>query len=141
MRSARPPYAATGNPPPMTLPRVVRSGLTPKRSGAPPGAIRNPVITSSKISSAPCASASRRNAGRNPGSGGMNPALPTTGSTMMAAMRGPRSAINCSTAATSLYGATKVSSASAAGTPGEFGRPSVATPEPARTRKESAWPW
>ncbi len=29
----------------------------------------------------------------------------------------------------------------AAGTPGESGRPRVATPEPACTRKESACPW
>ena len=28
-----------------------------------------------------------------------------------------------------------------AGTPGESGRPNVATPEPAFTRKASAWPW
>ena len=29
----------------------------------------------------------------------------------------------------------------ARGTPGESGRPSVATPEPAWTRSRSAWPW
>jgi hypothetical protein len=27
--SSRPPYAATGSPPPITLPRQVRSGATP----------------------------------------------------------------------------------------------------------------
>src|ERR1041384_7095859 len=53
MRSARPPYAPTGNPPPITLPSVVRSGRTPRRPCAPPAPTRNPVITSSKMSSAP----------------------------------------------------------------------------------------
>ena len=37
----------------MILPRQVRSGLTPNTCCAPPGAARNPEITSSKISSAP----------------------------------------------------------------------------------------
>ena len=32
MRSARPPYAAAGNPPPITLPNDVRSGTTPWRA-------------------------------------------------------------------------------------------------------------
>ena len=64
IRSRRPPYAATGSPPPITLPSVVRSAVTPKRSAAPPGAMRNPVITSSKISSAPCSSASRAQRGQ-----------------------------------------------------------------------------
>jgi hypothetical protein len=32
MMSLRPPYAPTGRPPPMTLPRVVTSGVTPKYS-------------------------------------------------------------------------------------------------------------
>ena len=58
---------------------------------------------------------------------------------MIAATR-VRAAAATSTASRSLNGATTVSAASASGTPGEFGRPSVATPEPARTRKESAWP-
>ena len=62
--SARPPYAATGSPPPITLPRHVRSGCTPKRDCAPPYATRNPVITSSKTSTAPCTLASRRSPSR-----------------------------------------------------------------------------
>ena len=37
----------------MTLPRIVRSGVTPSRSCAPPRATRKPEITSSKTSSAP----------------------------------------------------------------------------------------
>ena len=40
----------------MTLPRIVRSGITPSRSCAPPRATRKPEITSSKTSRAPAAS-------------------------------------------------------------------------------------
>ena len=36
MISARPPNAPTGNPPPMTLPNVDKSGVMPNRSCAPP---------------------------------------------------------------------------------------------------------
>ena len=62
MISARPPNAPTGRPPPMTFPKQLRSGVMPKRSCAPPLARRKPVITSSKISSAPLAAViSRRN--------------------------------------------------------------------------------
>ena len=50
----RPP---PGRPPPMIFPRMVRSGVTPSRSCAPPRATRNPEITSSNTSSAPAASA------------------------------------------------------------------------------------
>ena len=42
-------------PPPSTLPRAVMSGVTPYRSCAPPAARRKPVITSSKMTSAPAA--------------------------------------------------------------------------------------
>ena len=68
--SARPPNAPTGSPPPMTLPRHVRSGRTPSRPWAPPRATRKPVITSSKISSAPTRSHSARRPSRKPGRGG-----------------------------------------------------------------------
>ena len=34
--SARPPTAPTGKPPPMILPKLVRSGVMPKRPWAPP---------------------------------------------------------------------------------------------------------
>ena len=64
---------------------MVRSGLTPKRSWAPPRPTRKPVITSSKTSSAPAASQSARRASRNPGSGGTQPMFPATGSTKIAA--------------------------------------------------------
>jgi hypothetical protein len=50
-------------------------------------------------------------------------------------------ASNRSTSAMSLKVAVSVIEASADGTPGEFGNPSVATPDPARTRKESPCPW
>ena len=68
--------------------------------------------------------------------------FPTTGSTMAAAVSrpwGPRKYSR--TAAPSLYGSTVVSAASAFGTPGESGRPSVSTPEPARTSSASVAPW
>jgi len=67
--------------------------------------------------------------------------LPTTGSTMAHASREPSRSNSRSSAGRSLKGAVSVSSASAAGTPGESGNPSVSTPEPAFTRNESAAPW
>ena len=69
MTSARPPKAPTCRPPPMTLPKHDRSGVTPKRSCAPPRASRKPVITSSKTSSAPTRSHSARRPGEEPGAG------------------------------------------------------------------------
>ena len=53
MYSRLPPKAPTGMPPPITLPSVDKSGVTPKSSCAPPRATRKPVITSSKISKTP----------------------------------------------------------------------------------------
>ena len=79
-----------------------------------------------------------RSACRKPASGGMNPELPTSGSTMIAASGVSRAMAR--TVSESFNGVTRVSYATASGTPGEFGSPSVATPEPARTRKESACP-
>ena len=38
----------------MTLPKIERSGVMPKRACAPPSATRKPVMTSSNTSSAPC---------------------------------------------------------------------------------------
>ena len=43
-----------GTPPPIDLARQNRSGLTPNHSVAPPYAITTPVLTSSKMSTAPC---------------------------------------------------------------------------------------
>jgi len=42
---------------------------------------------------------------------------------------------------TSLYATTIVSAVTAAGTPGDDGIPSVASPDPAAARKPSACPW
>ena len=64
MTAELPPIAATGNPPPRPLASVVRSGVTPKNSCAPPRANRKPVITSSKISNAPCYWVSCRSSSR-----------------------------------------------------------------------------
>ena len=61
----------------------------------------------------------------------MNPELPTIGSTMIAAIARRLSRTSCVAASRSLNGAVSVSVASSAGTPGESGRPSVATPDPA----------
>lgn len=49
MTSARPPNAAAGKPPPMTLPKVIRSGLTPSTPYQPAREVRKPVMTSSEM--------------------------------------------------------------------------------------------
>ena len=64
-----------------------------------------------------------------------------TGSTITQAMSPPRASNRSWTASTELYEATSVSAAVAPVTPGESGRPKVATPEPARASSASAWPW
>src|SRR2546423_197118 len=118
--SSRPPYAPTGNPPPITFPRQVRSGSIPYRCCAPPRATRKPVITSSKMSRAPAARVSSRSVSRNPALGSSTPMLPTTGSTIAHAVSRPEGERkNPRTASTSLKGSTLVSFATAAGTPGE----------------------
>ena len=53
MTSARPPNAAAGSPPPMTLPKVNRSASTGSWPYQPARVTRKPVITSSLMSSAP----------------------------------------------------------------------------------------
>ena len=53
----------------MTLPKHHRSGVTPDHAVAPPGPSRKPVMTSSKISSAPTASQAARRPARKPGRG------------------------------------------------------------------------
>jgi hypothetical protein len=53
MIARRPPTAATGKPPPQPLAMTVRSGNTPSFSWPPPNATRKPVMTSSKMSTAP----------------------------------------------------------------------------------------
>ena len=99
----------------MILPSVVRSGGFRSAACAPPSATRNPVITSSKISSAPCRAVSSRSASRNPGAGGTQPMLPTTGSTITAAILSPRVRERRSTAAIELNGSAMVVSANACG--------------------------
>ena len=79
------PTAPIGRPPPITLPNVVRSGVTSYLAWAPPASRRNPVITSSKISRAPTRSHSARSPSRNPAAGATTPMLAATGSTMTAA--------------------------------------------------------
>ena len=138
MMSARPPKAPTGRPPPMTLPRVVRSGVTPKTLWAPPIATRNPVITSSKMSTLPWSSHTARSASRNPGSGSTIPIFPAIGSTITAATVSPSALKNALRVSSSLKGSVKVNAANAFGTPPESGSPRVNAPEPALTSKESA---
>ena len=53
MTSSLPPIAPVGTPPPSALASVTMSGMTPKRSVAPPGAMQRPVLTSSKIRTMP----------------------------------------------------------------------------------------
>mmetsp|Transcript_26294 Transcript_26294/g.52771 ORF Transcript_26294/g.52771 Transcript_26294/m.52771 type:complete len:213 (-) Transcript_26294:543-1181(-) len=141
MISFLPAYAPTGRPPPMTLPNVERSGVMPQCCWAPPYEIRKPVITSSKTSTAPLSSHTWRSSVRNSLSGTMKPELPTTPSRITPETSPLFASKSALTDSMSLYVATRVEADAPAVTPGESGRPSVATPEPAATRKESAWPW
>ena len=89
IRSARPPKAATGMPPPITLPSAVRSGVMPYMPWAPSRPTRKPHITSSKISTAPCSVHSSRMRCRNSGVARIRFILPATGSTITQAMVSP----------------------------------------------------
>jgi len=80
-------------------------------------------------------------ASRNPGCGGTHPMLPTTGSTMTAAISLPCFRKSVRSASTSLYARVAVLPAMPAGTPAESGTPSVAAPLPAFTSRKSACPW
>ena len=71
----------------MTLPKHHRSGVTPDQAVAPPGPSRKPVMTSSKIRSAPAASHAARSASRKPGAGRTRFMLAATGSTITQATR------------------------------------------------------
>ena len=82
MTSALPATAPTGKPAPMIFPKVTMSAATPNLSWAPPNATRNPVMTSSKMSSAPNSSQSSRSPCKKPAAGATTPMLPLTGSTM-----------------------------------------------------------
>ena len=118
----------------MTLPKHERSGVTPNAACAPPRPSRKPVMTSSKISSAPAESHADRKPSRNPGTGATMPMFAATGSTITAATSTP-------TSGTTLYGTTTVSATLAAVTPADPGRPRVATPLPASASSASLWPW
>src|ERR1700761_9364028 len=133
MISARPPNAAHGSPPPITLPNVTRSPRTGSSPYQPAAVTRNPVSTSSMMSSAPEASQSDRSSWLNPGAGGTTPMFAGQASVITQAISAPRAANSSVTAAASLYGSTTVSAADAPVTPGVFGRPRVATPAPAAT--------
>ena len=90
---------------------------------------------------APSALVSSRNPSKNSCVGRMKPELPTTGSRITPAISPLLAAKIAFAASKSLYSHTSVGAVDPAGTPGESGRPRVATPEPAWTRKASAWPW
>ena len=93
----------------MILPMVVMSGVMLNRPWAPLGPTLNPVMTSSKIKSAPLSWVTFLRASKNPGAGGTTPMFPATGSVMTAAIPEGWAAKNFSTDSMSLYSATKVS--------------------------------
>ena len=82
MMRAGPATAPTGMPPPMTLPKVDRSGVMPHQPCAPVSVTRKPDITSSKISTAPYWVHSSRSPSRKPGCGTIMFMLPGMGSTI-----------------------------------------------------------
>ena len=125
----------------MILPSEVRSGSTPSRAWAPPRATRKPLMTSSKIRTAPCCVQSSRRRCRKRGRGKMRPMFPGYGSTITAAIEPGASRKACSMASGSLKGSTTVSAAVPSVTPAELGTPAVSAPDPAAIKNESAWPW
>ena len=119
----------------MTLPNVVRSGVTSYLAWAPPLSRRNPVITSSKIEQRADAVALGPQALEEArAAGAITPMLAATGSTITAAT-------SSSSAGTTLYGTTIVSATAPAGTPAVPGSPSVATPLPPAASRASVAPW
>ena len=73
MTAAAPPTAASGSPPPITLPKIDRSGVMPNSRLRAAEPTRKPVMTSSSTSSAPCRVQRSRSASRNPARGGDEP--------------------------------------------------------------------
>ena len=102
MISARPPKAAQGRPPPITLPNVTRSPATPSTPYQPEAVTRNPVSTSSMISSAPADRHSEASRALNPGAGGTMPMFAGHASVITQAIDEPRSANTADTASGSL---------------------------------------
>src|SRR5438552_2857609 len=92
MIEARPPKAAQGSPPPITLPNVTRSPVTPSTPCQPEAVTRNPVSTSSMISRAPADRHSEASVSLNPGAGGTIPMLAGHASVITHAMDDPREA-------------------------------------------------
>src|SRR5580704_1522209 len=117
MISARPPNAAQGRPPPITLPNVTRSPRTWSSPYQPSPVTRNPVSTSSMMSRAPDASHTERSSSLNPGAGGTTPMLAGHASVITQAISSPLAANSAVTASASLYGSTTVSAAEAPVTP------------------------
>ncbi len=91
--SLRPATHAPGIPPATIFAKLERSGRMPYSTCAPPEDTRNPVTTSSKISSVPVASVTRRSSCRNSGRIGTCPKLDPVGSRMTAATARPASAL------------------------------------------------
>src|SRR5215467_12224943 len=102
MIEARPPKAAQGSPPPITLPNVTRSPATPSTPYQPEEVTRKPVSTSSMISSAPADRHQEASLALNPGAGGTIPMLAGHASVMTQAIDEPRSANTDDTASRSL---------------------------------------
>ena len=102
---------------------------------------RNPVSTSSMISSAPYSSHSDAQQLVEPGRGRHDAHVGRAASVITHAISPPFAANACRTASASLYGSTMVSAVTAPVTPGESGSPKVATPEPAAASSASTCPW
>ena len=139
--SAEPPSAEIGQPFPIALPSVVRSGVTPAIDWKPPRACRKPVITSSKMSTVPCLVASSRSRSRKPSSGSTAPMLCGMGSRMIAATSCSVSARSTSSA--SLKRHTIVASVTSGSTPFESGsrRPTFSGSEMTFIATASCQPW
>src|SRR5262245_41200774 len=102
MISARPPKAAAGSPPPITLPNVIRSPATPSRPYQPDLVTRKPVSTSSMTSSAPNSAQSPASSSLNPADGGTTPMFAGQASVITHAISPPFSANAWRTASASL---------------------------------------
>lgn len=144
----RPANAAIGTPPPSALANTARSGTTWYRPCAPPGPVRNPVHTSSKISGTPYAVHSSRSSSRQPGAGIVQALLATMGSQMTAASRPRWAASTVRSASGSFHGQTTTSSTTPGGMPGECGTERGAAAGPAcsgvgrlETARVSDQPW
>ena len=98
MISALPVTAPPGSPPPSILASVHMSGVTPYSSCAPPLDMRNPVTTSSKISTTPYRSVTSRNSPRKLGLSGVSPMCAPVGSTMTAATSGSPASVRSTSA-------------------------------------------